>query len=91
MTSTSLSLQEATRIRLQHHGNATHTRFIGMLADAIMARLLPDPSGSTAGFVAKVNAALNGYVLAAETGSGGGLTMQQLADALADYVTQTQV
>ena len=88
MTSTSLVLQEASRIRLQHHGNATHTRFIGMLADAIMARLLPDPSGSTAGFVAKVNAALNGYELAAET--GGGLTMQQLTNALANYVTETE-
>ena len=41
MTSTSLSLQAASRIRLQHHGSDTHTRFIGMLADAIMARLLP--------------------------------------------------
>ena len=47
MTSTSLILQEATRIRLQHHGSDTHTRFIGMLADAIMARLLPEDFTAT--------------------------------------------
>ena len=59
MTSTSLSLQEASRIRLQHHGSTAHTRFIGMLADAIMERLVPDfssePNGS---FLRLVSSAL---------------------------------
>ena len=86
MTSTSLSLQEPTRIRLQHHGNTTHTRFIGMLADAIMARLLPDPSGAEAGQVVQVNTALNGYILA--TLAAGGLSAGQLARLVPDFSSE---
>ena len=72
MTSTSLTLQAASRIRLQHHGTATHTRFIGMLADAIMARLLPDlPAEGSRDNKAPV---FEGNALTWETLSGSGLT-----------------
>ena len=79
MTSTSLVLQEAARIRLQHHGAATHTRFIGMLADALMARLLPDlpAEGSRDNKVPR----FDGDNLVWEIltgGTGGGLTEQQI-------------
>ena len=79
MTSTSLVLQEASRIRLQHHGAATHTRFIGMLADALMARLLPDlpAEGSRDNKVPR----FDGDNLVWEIltgGTGGGLTEQQV-------------
>ena len=82
MTSTSLILQEATRIRLQHHGTATHTRFIGMLADAIMARLLPllpdenDRDGKVPRFSG------NNLVWEILTGGGGGLTTSERARLL---------
>ena len=47
---------------------------IDALAQSIMARLLPDPTGSTTGFVPKVNAAKDGFELAADErgGAGGG-------------------
>ena len=64
------------QIRLQYHGSDTHTRFIGALADTIMARLLPDPSGAEAGQVPQVNTALTGYVLGAL--AGGGLSTDQV-------------
>ena len=82
MTSTSLILQEASRIRLQHHGNATHTRFIGMLADAIMARLLPmlpdadDRDGKVPQFSG------NDLVWQVLTGGGTGITQEQIARLL---------
>ena len=80
MTSTSLVLQEASRIRLQHHGAATHTRFIGMLADALMARLLPDlpAEGSRDNKVAQ----FEGDNLVWEALTAGGLTTGQLARLL---------
>ena len=79
MTSTSLVLQAASRIRLQHHGNATHTRFIGMLADAIMARLLPDlpAEGSRDNKIPKFDGNVLGWELDAG-GTGGGLTSDQV-------------
>ena len=83
MTSTSLSLQAASRIRLQHHGTATHTRFIGMLADAIMARLLPalpaenDRDGKVPRFSG------NNLIWEILTGGGGGgLTTSERARLL---------
>ena len=83
MTSTSLSLQAASRIRLQHHGTATHTRFIGMLADAIMARLLPalPAEGQRESKVPQFDG--NNLVWQVLTGGGGGgLTSLQLARLL---------
>ena len=83
MTSTSLILQEASRIRLQHHGTATHTRFIGMLADAIMARLLPalPAEGQRESKVPQFDG--NNLVWQVLTGGGGGgLTSSQLARLL---------
>ena len=80
MTSTSLILQEASRIRLQHHGSTTHTRFIGMLAEAIMARLLPTlpAEGSRDNKVAQ----FEGDNLVWEALTAGGLTTGQLARLL---------
>ena len=83
MTSTSLTLQAASRIRLQHHGTATHTRFIGMLADAIMARLLPalPAEGQRENKVPQFDG--NNLVWQVLTGGGGGgLTSSQLARLL---------
>ena len=83
MTSTSLTLQAASRIRLQHHGTATHTRFIGMLADAIMARLLPalPAEGQRESKVPQFDG--NNLVWQVLTGGGGGgLTSSQLARLL---------
>ncbi len=83
MTPTSLVLQKASRIRLQHHGTATHTRFIGMLADAIMARLLPtlpaenDRDGKVPRFSG------NNLIWEILTGGGGGgLTTSERARLL---------
>ena len=79
---------------LQRRATSTHTSWLGRLGgaaitqiqkaielaiDGIRSLLLPDPSGSTAGYVPKVNAARDGYELAPdEQGSGGGLSSQQV-------------
>ena len=101
-----LNAEIAAAFTAQHHGINHHTEFDGTLGDrptaevqalidalatAIMARLLPDPSGSTAGFVPKVNSALNGFILGAdETAAGGGsLSPQQLARLLPDPTGST--
>ena len=52
-------------------------------------RQLPDPSTGTAGQVAKVNAARDGYELAADdAGSGGGVSLAAVKDEIEAYTGQ---
>ena len=69
---------------LQHHGTATHTRFIGMLADALMARLLPTlpAEGSRDNKVPRFDG--NNLVWEILTGGGGGGLTEQQVTAIAN-------
>ena len=86
MTSTSLSLQKPARIRLQHHGDAGHNTWLGNLAAAVMARLLPDLAGAEAGQVIQVNTDVDGYILGAL--AAGGLSATQIARLVPDFSSE---
>ena len=82
-------------IILEKHGADIHTRYFGALVreriiEVIAELLLPNPNTGSAGQVAVVNSAVDGWILADQTGGGGSAALTtQMQQTIANLVEKT--